>query len=182
MYLEKIQHLIVQNGESSIHGRLITFLFGSSFNFYIHSYITLALRGKWNFWCTRLADSKVTIIILQLPIQVWNSNQFPLSADVGNWTYIWSSNQFSVSKAYKQLSGHLALHPVYRWIWRSSCQNKHKVFFWLLIRDRLSTTELVKRKNMTHQDFNCVLCKGATEESLTSYSYLALLLHNAGPS
>jgi hypothetical protein len=83
------------------------------------------------------------------------------------WTYIWNSNQFSVSKAYKHMSGHRVLHPVYKWIWRSSCQNKHKVFFWLLIKDRLSTRELLKRKNMTLQDYSCIFCQGNIEESLT---------------
>ena len=79
------------------------------------------------------------------------------------WTYIWNSNRFSVSKAYKHMSGHLVLHPVYKWIWRSSCQNKHKVFFWLLIKDRLSTKELLKRKNMTLQDYSCILCQGTRQ-------------------
>lgn len=90
-----------------------------------------------------------------------------LSEEVSNsWVCIWGSSSFSVRKAYAHLSGHLLLHPVYKWLWKCSCQNKHKVFFWLLIKDRLSTKELLKRKNMTLQDFNCVLCNGNMEESL----------------
>lgn len=89
-----------------------------------------------------------------------------LTALPDRWTYIWNSNLFSVRKAYKQLSGHLVLHPVYKWLWRLSCQNKHKVFFWLLIKDRLSTRELLKRKNMVLQYYNCILCNGLREESL----------------
>ena len=52
------------------------------------------------------------------------------------------------------------------WLWRSYCHNKHKVFFWLLIKDRLSTRELLRRKNMDLQDYNCILCNGSTEDSL----------------
>jgi hypothetical protein len=82
------------------------------------------------------------------------------------WSYIWNSSFFSVRKAYKQLSGHCHPHPAFKWNWRSSCQNKHKVFFWLLLRDRISTRELLKRKNTILQDYNCILCTSVTEESL----------------
>ena len=45
-------------------------------------------------------------------------------------------------------------------------QNKHKVFAWLILKDRLSTTELLRRKNMELHDYNCVLCNQITEESV----------------
>jgi hypothetical protein len=64
------------------------------------------------------------------------------------------------------LSGHLILHLVYKWLWQSSSQNKHKVFFWLLIMDWRSTRELLRRKNITLQDYNCILFNGTTEETL----------------
>jgi hypothetical protein len=62
------------------------------------------------------------------------------------WSYIWNTNKFSVKKAYRQLKGHQGVHPAFHWIWRSSCQAKHKVFFWLVLRDRLSTRELLKKE------------------------------------
>jgi hypothetical protein len=37
--------------------------------------------------------------------------------------------------------------------------------FWLL-KDRVSMRELLRRKNMDLQDFNCVLCNAAVEESM----------------
>jgi hypothetical protein len=37
------------------------------------------------------------------------------------WVFIWNSSTFSVKKAYKQMSGHMNLHPVYKWLWKSSC-------------------------------------------------------------
>lgn len=92
--------------------------------------------------------------------------QTELNDSLDKWSYIWNSNIFSVKKAYRQLKGHSILHPVYSSLWKSSCQNKHKVFFWLLIKDRLSTRELLRRKSMTLQDYNCILCTGAVEESL----------------
>lgn len=92
--------------------------------------------------------------------------QVQLNGFPDKWSYIWNSDSFSVKRAYKQLRGHLILHLVYSWLWKSSCQNKHKVFFWLLIKDRLSTRELLRRKNMALQDHNCILCNGSTEETL----------------
>jgi hypothetical protein len=86
--------------------------------------------------------------------------------DHDKWKYIWNSKDFSVKKTYKHLSGNQRVHPAYNWLWASACQCKHKVFFWLLMKDRISTRELLKRKNMVLQDFTCVLCNNNTEESL----------------
>lgn len=80
------------------------------------------------------------------------------------WGFIWGSNQFSSSKIYKHLSGHSHVHAAHRWIWKSSCQNKHKVFFWLILKDRLNTRSMLRRRNMELENFNCVLCNRQAEE------------------
>lgn len=64
------------------------------------------------------------------------------------WFYIWNSGYYSVKRTYKHLSGQVHIHPAYKWLWGCSCQPKHKVFFWLVLKDRISTRELLKRKNM----------------------------------
>jgi hypothetical protein len=74
------------------------------------------------------------------------------------WRYSWGNASFSTSKAYKHLKGGNLAHPVYHWIWRSKCQMKHKVFFWLLLKDRLSTRDLLRRKDMNLDSFTCDLC------------------------
>lgn len=51
-------------------------------------------------------------------------------------------------------------------VWNSFCQPKHRVFFWLLLRDRLSTRNILKRKNMVLQSYNCVLCDLSSEETV----------------
>jgi hypothetical protein len=89
-----------------------------------------------------------------------------ISDEPDKWLYIWNSNSFSVRKAYKHLSGQRTLHPAFAWLWNCSCQPKHKVFFWVLTMDRLSTRELLKRKNMILQDYCCILCNANAEESL----------------
>lgn len=76
------------------------------------------------------------------------------------------SSLYSSSKAYKRLIGSIPVHPCYSWPWKSAVQHKHKTFFWLLIKDRLSTRGLLKRKNMELPSYNCVLCMPNTEESM----------------
>lgn len=80
-----------------------------------------------------------------------------------NWSYIWDSS-YSSDKAYRQLIGHHQIHRCYFWLWHSACQNKRKFFFWLLLKDRLSTRQLLRRKNMFLDDYNCVFCIYAVEE------------------
>ena len=78
-------------------------------------------------------------LLFHLPLSVETYNQFlllenkvdnfQLTADKDWWTYIWGTSQFSSQKAYRHLLGHADTHPVFRWLWKSCCQNKHKVFF-----------------------------------------------------
>lgn len=92
--------------------------------------------------------------------------QINLNEEADHWSCIWNTGKFSVPKAYKHLKGHRTIHHSYNWIWKCSCQYKHKVFAWLILKDRISTRELLRRKNMELQDYNCVLCSLSTEESL----------------
>lgn len=39
-------------------------------------------------------------------------------------------------------------------------------FFWLLLMDRLSTRNMLRRKRMHLDDYNCVLCQQLTEETI----------------
>ena len=55
------------------------------------------------------------------------------------WSYIWGSTEFASNKAYLHLMGTRQISPVYTWLWNSYCQPKRKVFFWLVLKDRLST-------------------------------------------
>ena len=73
---------------------------------------------------------------------------------------------FSSSRAYKQLTGHANVPPAFKWLCKNCCQHKHKVFFWLLLKDRLSTRDLLGRKGMVLQSHDCVLCHQNSSETL----------------
>lgn len=100
--------------------------------------------------------------LVQLAQDIQNS-VFSEEHDV--WTYIWGSRHFSSSRIYSHLIGKRVVHPAFKWIWKTFCQKMHIVFFWLLLRDRLSTRNLLKRRNMELPEYNCVLCASLHEET-----------------
>ncbi|KAF8768566.1 hypothetical protein HU200_007495 [Digitaria exilis] len=51
-------------------------------------------------------------------------------------------------------------------MWKSAVSGKYKFFFWLLIRDRLNTRNILCRKNKYLEDYTCVLCQQGVEETL----------------
>lgn len=93
--------------------------------------------------------------------------QVTLSTERDKWYYTgnFNSNSFSSSRIYKRLMEHPVVHPVFKWIWSNPCQPKHKVFFFsLLLNDRLSTRNIVRRKHMVIDSYNCVLYSHSIEE------------------
>jgi hypothetical protein len=62
------------------------------------------------------------------------------------WKYIWGAKECSSQKAYKHLTGSHVVHPSFKWIWASSCQLKDKVFYWLLLKNRLNTRGLLRKE------------------------------------
>jgi hypothetical protein len=55
--------------------------------------------------------------------------QIVLSNVKDRWRYIWGSDSYSTQKAYIHLMGRTHAHSIYKHIWKSKCQPKHKVFF-----------------------------------------------------
>jgi hypothetical protein len=60
--------------------------------------------------------------------------QIVLSDAHDRWRYIWGSDKFSSQKAYKFFMGQTKVHPIYRLLWKSKCQPRHKVFYWLWLK------------------------------------------------
>jgi len=81
------------------------------------------------------------------------------------WTYSTQGATYKVQTTYKLLMGHQPVQPAIKWLWKSYCQPKHRVFFWLLMKDRLSTKNILKRRKMQLDSFNCAFCTSAQEET-----------------
>jgi hypothetical protein len=62
--------------------------------------------------------------------------------------------------------GQTQVHQIYRLLWKNKCQPKHKVFFWLWLKNRLNTRNMLKRKNMTLESYTCENCIWQKEETL----------------
>jgi hypothetical protein len=98
---------------------------------------------------------------LELSIQ-----SLTIADDKDSWSYIWGGSQFSVSKAYNHLIGTHSVHPAFKWLWKSSCQQKHKVFYWLLLQNRLNTRGHLRRRRMYLDSYTCDLCILQKQETL----------------
>jgi len=114
--------------------------------------------------------------LFHLPLSVEAHDQFQVvegllqnfdpSTSSDTWYYIWGSPNFTSKKAYRHLLGSSWTAPIFKWIWQSSCEPKHKVFFWLLFQDRLSTRNILRRRNMPLPSYSCVLCSLSSEETV----------------
>jgi hypothetical protein len=49
--------------------------------------------------------------------------------NLDSWSYIWGSDTYSAKKAYLLMNGEQQTPPHFSWIWKSSCQARHKFFF-----------------------------------------------------
>jgi len=83
-----------------------------------------------------------------------------------SWFINGRSKGFSSAAAYRMLLGQHNTEPIYRWIWKSHCQPKHKVFCWLLVKDRLSARNILRRKHMNLESYNCEICSQRVEETV----------------
>lgn len=115
-----------------------------------------------NFWLPLSLQASAQLAILQEEIN--NMHLDPNQQD--QWLYIWGSALFSSKKAYLQLIGTLDASPWFKWLWNSGGRGKHKSFFWLLLRDRVNTQDMIQRKNMHLDDYTCVLCHSNHDETL----------------
>lgn len=93
----------------------------------------------------------------------------PILQQLGNnndtWTYEWKSGIFSVSKMYKHLGGPSVAHHLFRDLWKAASRIRHKIFFWLLLHDKISSRSLLKRKNLLLESYECALWQEQVEET-----------------
>jgi hypothetical protein len=67
-----------------------------------------------------------------------------------------------LQESYKQLLGTVEASPIFACLWSSCNFGKHKFFFWLLLRDQLTTRNLLRRKNRVLDQYSCVLCNSGS--------------------
>jgi hypothetical protein len=82
------------------------------------------------------------------------------------WTYIWGSGIFQSKQAYQNIIRQAQAPASFWWLWKSQCQAKHKVFFWLLLNDQLNTRNLLRWKRFNIPTVSCVLCSCGIDETV----------------
>jgi hypothetical protein len=80
------------------------------------------------------------------------------NTDLDTWTVLGNSRATKTSAVYKSLMNKGGTFQALKWMWNSCCQQKHKVFFWLLIHNRLNTRAMLQRKNFFMDNYSCVMC------------------------
>lgn len=87
-----------------------------------------------------------------------------LSGTYDKWIYPWASD-FSSIKMYKLLKQGVPAPPIFAKIWKNASMLKYKIFFWLLMHDRVNSRNLLHRKSFHLPSYNCALCHAHTEET-----------------
>jgi hypothetical protein len=76
------------------------------------------------------------------------------------WSYCWGP-KYTAAQFYRKIHAHIKVPSVYRWLWKSCCIMRHKMFAWLVLRDRINTRDLIQRRHWhVTDDTHCELCPG----------------------
>jgi hypothetical protein len=102
-------------------------------------------------------------------VTLWNlvrqtNLQPPQQADSISWT-LTQLGHYSTSSAYKAQFHDRAANPVLPTIWKSWSPPKCKFFAWLILQDRVWTSDRLARRNWDHIPV-CVLCRAVLETAL----------------
>jgi hypothetical protein len=60
-----------------------------------------------------------------------------LQTEDDSWSFFGPASKFHVSKAYKLLMGNSIIHEAFHWMWRSCCQDKHRVSYFHVLLSRV---------------------------------------------
>lgn len=57
-------------------------------------------------------------------------------------------------------------HPIFRQLWKCAVMPRYKIFFWLLLHDRINTRGLLDRKNFFLPSKNWAICTLTADETV----------------
>ena len=81
------------------------------------------------------------------------------------WSIIGYSRGYSSIQMYAHMMRPSKVNSLFQDIWKSACRLRHQIFFWLLLHDRVNSRNLLHRKSMVLDSYNCALCADSTEET-----------------
>lgn len=99
-------------------------------------------------------------------LQLLTASMTPVPERKDIWTCSWGA-KYSARKFYAFYLKDVEADEVFRWIWKSRCTMKIKMFAWLLAADRINTRNMIKRRHWNVSGgFNYALCDAAIEETV----------------
>jgi hypothetical protein len=143
---------------------------------HITSVVVLSVVSSMIFNCPILGDQSRE---LDLKEAITDLQLQPHLDDI--WTYIWNGGAFSSKQVYCFIQGSHQAPPLFKWMWASKVQNKHKFFFWLFLKDIINTRNLLHRKNMFLPSYISVLCVENVEEDVRHLFFCAPSVMLVGP-
>jgi hypothetical protein len=88
-----------------------------------------------------------------------------IDSEADRWTTIWTEGAYTAARFYHYSFRHTTCSKVYKWIWKSRCLLRIKVFAWLLISDRLNTKDMIQRRHWKVTEvYHCSLCPTGIRE------------------
>ena len=63
------------------------------------------------------------------------------------WTCCWGAQSFKTTSYYSYYFREITAHVAFKWLWKTKCTAKIRVFGWLLLSDRLNTRNMLKRRH-----------------------------------
>jgi hypothetical protein len=82
-----------------------------------------------------------------------------------SWTYIWGAMATIPGKSISICRVYVRPPPFSHGSGHQETLVNTSSFFWLLLRDRLNTRNLLRRKNKVLDDYTCALCNSGVQES-----------------
>jgi hypothetical protein len=143
------------------------------------------LSTKWPYLFTFAKDISISVknaiateeypSLFHLPLSIQAMGEYQqfitliqethVSLDKDKWAVTVAAPGYQVSSMYKDLMKQGHVLPIISWLWKTCCQDKHKVFFWLLFHNRLNTRAMLQRKRFFLPDYTCIMCNGSALET-----------------
>jgi hypothetical protein len=80
------------------------------------------------------------------------------------WMCANNTDKYSSQRIYKLIHKAPKVSDTFALVWKTKCQPKQKLFFWLLLHDRLNTKHVLKRRKMDLGSYTCENCIRQKEE------------------
>ena len=81
------------------------------------------------------------------------------------WVWGKDAKAYTAKRYYTHIQSSITPNPLLKWIWKSCCTMKIKMFSWMLIMDRLNTQDMLERRHWNVFDSNlCYLCHARVKE------------------